>query len=111
MKAAPKKQTKKKIARKVPLRSEDVLVTQKMLSETKSELKREITSTRLELKDEITAVRSELKQEIESVRTDVHSLRQEMNVRFLKIDSKLEAVIATVHRTNALVEEQNSRRP
>ena len=80
--------------KKAPLRSGNVLVTQRMLSSVKSELKSDITSVSLEVK---------------LVRSELGALRLDMNSKFEMMDSKLEKVIAAIHRTNALVEEQNSR--
>ncbi len=86
---------------KKPPRSSEILVTQKLLLSVKSELKSDITSVALDVKS--------LRSEMSSIRSEVDSLRFEMNSRFEKMDSKFETLAAAIHRTNALVEEQNSR--
>lgn len=101
-KAHTKKIERKKIQRRtIPLRSGDVLVTQKMLSETKGELKSDITSVRLEVKA--------LREEMNGRFAQVDARFTQMDSKISNMDAKLETVIAAIHRTNALVEEQNSR--
>jgi|GEM_PF-2375773 len=94
MKASPKKQTKKKILRKVPARSGDLLVTQRMLSETKNELKKNISSVR---------------QEVRSLEHKMEARFAQVDARFAQVDAKVESVLASVHSIKALMEEQDFR--
>ena len=61
-------------------KSDDTLVTKKMLMETRSELK-----------------------------SDIASLKLEMKSGFNSMDSKLEQVLAAVHSVKAIVEDQENR--
>jgi chromosome segregation ATPase len=101
MKASPKKQTKKKILRKVPARSGDLLVTQRMLSETKNELKKNISSVRQEVKS--------LEHKMEARFAHMESRFSTVDSKISGLDAKVESVLASVHSIKALMEEQDFR--
>lgn len=77
-----------------PVKSDDIPVTKRMLDERASELKSEITSVRLEMKAGFNSFGSRFNSN---------------DARFDSIESKIEGLISAVHRTNAIVEEQNAR--
>lgn len=98
-----------------PVRSGDVPVTAKLLSETKAELKSEITSATLEsaaglkrlrvdmkadLKEEIDSARTELRAEIGSVRTELKAeiglVRAELKAEIGSVRAELKAEIGSV---------------
>ncbi len=64
------------------------------IADVKTELKAEIADVKSELKAEIADVKSELKAEIADVKselkTDLHNFRSEVNLRFDRVEDKLE---------------------
>jgi hypothetical protein len=110
-----------------PLKSGDVLVTQKMLEETRNELKSDITSVRLEVR----GLRSDMDAKFATMQGQMDSrfaeMQGQMDSRFSKMQSQMdtqfalvgsqfaqlgaamEANFAKMHRTHALSEEQHAR--
>jgi hypothetical protein len=82
-----RKKTTKAVHPAFPERSGDVLVTQRMLY----------------------AVRDELKHEIKAVDAKIDGLEARQNVKFAKLEEKIEKMSAESSRILALTEEQNAR--
>ncbi len=60
--------------------------TRKDLNDLRIELRNEIGDLRSELRNEVGDLRSELRNEIRDVRNEITESRNEMNVRFSKLD-------------------------
>ncbi|PCI27077.1 hypothetical protein COB52_05405 [Candidatus Kaiserbacteria bacterium] len=82
-------------------KSAELPVTQKMLNATRNELKSEFASVFLKI--------DAVNKKVDAVDKKVDALKDEMNSRFSQSDSKLEKVLAAIHRMTALVEEQDNR--
>lgn len=100
---------------KPPIKSEDMPVTQSVLNEFRQEIKHDMTSIKLEVKQvesHLKQVESHLKQVESQVKQVEHQVKQvESQVKQVesRLESKIETVLSVVHRTHALIEEQNSR--
>ena len=91
-----------------PLKSSEMPATQSMLYEVRGELKSDITSVQLSVKS--------LEKKMDARFIEVDARFKEVDARFDKVDarfeevnSKLESMLAAMHKSNALVEEQNAR--
>ena len=112
-----------------PRKSNTIPVNKALLNATAREIKSEITSVILAVKSVDQKISSldhkiesanqkisSLDHKIESVDKKVDAFKDEMNSRFSLVDaqfssmdSKFEKLMAVVHRTNAIVEEQNAK--
>lgn len=58
---------------------------------------------------QIESLRAETKSEFASQKLQIRSLEKRMDAKFDSLEAKIESLTAVVHRTNAIVEEQNTR--
>jgi hypothetical protein len=110
------KNTKNDRTLRDPLKSGDVLVTKKMLAETRAELKSDITSVKLEVR----GLRSDMDSKFISMQGQMDarfiSMESKMDSKFAHVDSQfdqlralMETNLAKTHNFQALMEEQNAR--
>ncbi len=78
-------------------RHTDLPATVGLVNEVRDELK-------MEIKGEVGSLRGEMN----TFKAEMYAFRAETRANFSKVDSKLDLLMAAVHRTQALMEEQRS---
>lgn len=98
-----------------PLKSPDVPVTEKMLGETRNELKHDLSSFRLEVRSQFKGVNARFKEvdarfnEVDARFNEVDARFDRMDERFDRLESKFDSVLSRVNRNQVLSEEQEAR--
>lgn len=82
-------------------KSEEILVTQKMLFQVKEELKHDLTNVHLEVKS--------LEKKMDARFNQVDARFNQVDSRFNQVDANIHKVLAEVQRIGLLVEDQNAR--
>lgn len=78
-------------------RHTDLPATVGLVNEVRDELK-------MEIKGEVGSLRGEMN----IFKAEMYAFREETRANFSKVDSKLDLLMAAIHRTQALMEEQRS---